>query len=517
MATTMSSEPAPTLAATAIEDGERRLHPLSWLFLALAQLRQFALPLIALLLFGRGGGSGWGWEWFGAVGALGVAAVGVLQYFTYRFRIAAGELTIRSGLLSRTVRHIPLARIQNVALRRNLLHRLLGVAEVRLESAAGIGKAEAEMRVLSLADAAALEALVRASRGEAVADPEAATAPLLAVPTAELVRLGLASDRGMVVVAAAFGVFAQGWADGYGRELQRAGSAAYDYARALSPGPLDWLFGALLLLLTAVLLLRLLSVLLVLLRLHGFELREDGERLSVEGGLLTRLRGHAARSKIQRWLLSDNLWLRGMGRRRLKIETAAAPGAGQEAHALSDLVPIGRDAVIDALLQRWLPVLAWPGLTWQPLHPDAWRRFLLLPALLCLAASLPLLWRFGASGAAILLLLPLLALRARQLGRWSAWMVDERFVAWRSGWLDRHWQIVPIDRIQLLRVEQSPFDRRRGMASLLLDTAGAHSSRPALRLRHLPEATVHALAERLGRAIAIPTASMFPPDPPRAG
>lgn len=519
---TMSSEPdttrPPTTVATPPPDAvgnqgelgpltlaadERRLHPLSWLFLALAQLRQFALPLVALLVFGRGGAA-W-WESFGALGALGIAVVGVLQYFTYRFRIAGGELTIRSGLLSRTVRHIPLARIQNVALRRNLLHRLAGVAEVRLESAAGIGKAEAEMRVLSMADAATLEALVRASRGEAQpAAAEHERPPLLTVPTAELVRLGLASDRGMVVVGAAFGLLSQWRPDGFSREVGRAGAAAYDYARSLSSGPLDWLLGALLLLAGALLALRLFSVLLVLLRLHGFELREDGERLSVEGGLLTRLRGHASRRKVQRWLVSDNLWLRLMGRQRLKIETAAAPGSGNESHALSDLVPIAHRQTIDWLLQRWLPALDWARVDWQPLHPRAWRRFLLLPAMVTLLTSVPLVLRFGLVGMLLWLLLPLIVLRARQLARWSAWQVDAQHVIWRSGWLDRHWQIVPIERIQVVRIEQSPFDRRHRMASLLLDTAGAHSTRPALRLRYLPEATALDLAERLAKQVAAP-------------
>lgn len=504
--------PAGELGPLALAADERRLHPLSWLFLALAQLRQFALPLVALLVFGRGG-TAW-WESFGALGALGIAVIGVLQYFTYRFRIAGGELTIRSGLLSRTVRHIPLARIQNVALRRNLLHRLAGVAEVRLESAGGVGKAEAEMRVLSMADAGALEALVRASRGEAL--PVAASLerpPLLTVSTAELVRLGLASDRGMVVVAAGFGLLTQWRPDGFSRDIGRAGAAAYDYARSLSPGPLDWLLGALLLLVAAMLALRVFSVLLVLLRLHGFELREDGERLSVEGGLLTRLRGHASRRKVQRWLLGDNLWLRLMGRQRLKIETAAAPGSGNAPHALSELVPIAHRQTIDWLLQRWLPALDWPHLDWQPLHPRAWRRYLLWPALVTLLASVPLILRFGAVGMLVWLLLPLFALRARQLARWSAWQVDARYVVWRSGWLGREWQIVPIERLQVIRVEQSPFDRRHGMASLLLDTAGAHSSRPALRLRHLPEATALELAARLAKQVegAAERAAVAPP------
>ena len=136
---------------------ERRLHPWSWLFVLLAQLKEFAIPLLALLFFGRGG------DWQEAAAALAavvLSLVAVLRYYTYRFRIDAGELVIRDGVLQRQVRHLPLGRITNIALRQNPLHRLFGVAEVRLESAGG-DKPEAQMRVLRLDDALALEQLIR--------------------------------------------------------------------------------------------------------------------------------------------------------------------------------------------------------------------------------------------------------------------------------------------------------------------------------------------------------------------
>ncbi len=488
---------------TLATEHERRLHPLSWLFLALAQLRQFALPLIALLLFGRGGGQ-W-WESLGALGALLVAALSVLRYFTYRFRIADGELTIRSGLLQRNVRHIPLARIQNVVQRRSLLHRLAGVAEVRLESAAGQAQAEAEMRVLSLADARALEALVRSSR-HAAADAaehdgsEAGAEPLLTLPLTELVRLGLSSNRGMVVVAAGFGAAWQ-LGDGFGRRLTRLGEHAFGFARELLPGPWEWLTGAALVLLAAAAGLRLLSVALAILRLYDFRLVDDGARLSVEGGLLTRLRGHAARGKIQRWLVAQNLWQRLMARQSLRVDTAAARQLNDD-NALPELVPIAPDVVVTRLLERWLPRLHWRQLDWQPLHPRAWRRFMPWPLLLTVVAVALLSARFGPPGLLPLALLPVWVWRARRIAGWSGWYCDDAHVAWRSGWLDREWQIVEIERIQLLRIEQSPFDRRHGMASLLLDTAGADPGWSALRLRHLPQETVTALAGRLATRIA---------------
>jgi putative membrane protein len=498
---------APGAAQAALGAGrERRLHPLSWLFVLLDQLRQFALPLIALLFFGRRGGEAW--EWFGLVGAALLTGVAVVQYFTYRFRVEAGELVVRSGILHRNVRHIPLARIQNVALKRNLLHRLAGVAEVRLESASGGATAEAQMRVLSLRDAHALEVLVRTRRaGEdeaaatgAIEEPEQGEL-LLQLSTLELVRLGLTSNRGLLLGAAGFGVFSQFDGEGFGRVVANAARAGVGYARGLELDWSAWLIAGTLLLLAFVALFRAISVLLVLLQFHGFQLHQLDGRLSVESGLLTRHRSHAPLRKIQHWTLRESLLHRLFGRRSLSVETAVTQAVAQR-HTLSDPVPIATPARIDALLARWLPWLQWDRIEWQPLHPRAWRRMLFGPTVLLVIATSVAAVRFGAPALLLLALLPALAWRARRSAARSSWAVTEHALLRRSGWLDRKLSFAEIGKLQGLQLRQSPFDRRHGMASVIADTAGASPFGHRLELHYLPVAQARALHARLGAQIA---------------
>ncbi|RYJ02070.1 MAG: hypothetical protein EON47_08670 [Acetobacteraceae bacterium] len=75
------------------QDGrEHRLHPLSWLFVLLAQLRQFILPLLVLLFAGRGDRNDlWGLV---AVGVL--VATSLAQYFTYRYQLRTRMASARS-------------------------------------------------------------------------------------------------------------------------------------------------------------------------------------------------------------------------------------------------------------------------------------------------------------------------------------------------------------------------------------------------------------------------------------
>jgi len=499
----------PVATAVLPQDGEEhRLHPLSWLFVLVAQLKQFILPLLVLLFAGRGDSRDmWGLM---AVGAL--VAVSLAEYFTYRYRLHGDGIVIRSGWLHRSVREIPFARVHNVNLHQSLLHRLVGVAEVRLESAGGM-KPEAQMRVLRMDQALALEARVRhRSGGDAATHTSSdatqqAAAPLLALDTGELVRLGLISNRGMLVVAAAFGALAQTGDDVFGVLVDRWGKVAFGglsswVGRHLHQDALGIAVTAASLLLLALVLVRLLSVLLAVMQYHGFTLSEDAGRLRVERGLLARSRSSTKRRRIQSWSLREGVVHRWFGRRSLRVDTAAGQRGQQEQHTLKDLAPIATPQRCDALIEHILPGAGWGKLEWQPLHPHAWRRIAVPGLLLALLASAALAWRFGGWGLLGLALLPLQLWRARRTAAACGWACNERLVAWRNGWLSKSWNFAEVDKLQALRLSESPLDRRLGMASLLLDTAGASPFGAPLHLRYLPLSEAQALSAHFGARLA---------------
>jgi len=501
----MPSDPAPEARSSLTDTplastrNERRLHPLSWLFVMLAQLREFAVPLVVLLLAGGRGGDRW--ELLGVLGALGLALAAVVRYFSYRFRIAEDELVIRSGIFQRNLRHIPFRRIHNVTLHQNVLHRVVGVAEVRLESAGG-AKPEAQMRVLSLVDAQALEDLVRTRGAGADAGADAgvpaarAGERLLTLPPSELLRLGLVSHRGMVVLAAAFGAFAQAGSRQFGELTAAIGEAVFGWASAQHLGWLGWLLGGVTLFLLFALMLRLLSMVLAVVQFYGFELRDSGQRLSVESGLLTRVRAHAPRHRIQAWTIRESLLQRWLHRQSLKVDTAHIEAANQP-RAMRDLAPIATPAAVSALLARLLPGAHWPDLPWRGLHPRAWRRMLVPPTLVTTALCAVLCFRYGSVGLLVLLSLPWWWLRARRLAAFAGYALTDSVVAIRGGWPGRYWRLAEIGKVQALSLSQSLFDRRHGMASVWLDTAGASPMQPPLRIRYLPLAQARELLEWL--------------------
>ena len=501
----MSTEPV----AAPIEAPQQRLHPMSWLFELVASLRQFVVPLVALLFFGRSND----YEWWALIG-VGVLAIGsVVHYFTYRYRVEERSLVVRSGLFQRHLREIPFARIQNVALHQTVLHRLFGVAEVRLESAGGI-KPEAQMKVLRLDDAMELEALVRrrgappaVAGGELAGDQvagvaEASARTLLEMPPGEVLRLGLVSNRGLLVLGGGFAAMSQFDSQLLGNLMEYWGESLFGWAESHHFDIGDYLLAAGSLVVAFLALMRALSVLIALLQYFGFRLVEQGRRLTMERGLLTRLRSSVPRRRIQAWTLEEGLVHRLLRRRSLHVDTATGNADGGQQRGFRDVAPIATPDACDGLIRHLLPRATWPMPAWAPVHRLAWLRLASGGILFSLVATTLLWLRFDAWGLLALGWLPWSVFVARRHAERAGFARDPELVAWRAGWWSRHWRFAEVDKLQALRLSRSPLDRLYGMATLHLDTAGAGAFGPPLRMTYLAEADARALYRSLGAEVA---------------
>ena len=544
---------------------DRRLHPLSWVFTAAQFAKGFIVPAL-LLLVASGGGS---YELWGGLFIGPVIAAALVQYRVYRYRLAADEMVVRDGILTRTERHIPYERIQNIDLVQNPLHRLCRVALVRVETASGT-RPEAVMRVLSLDAVAEMHARVFAGRsatedgtgagGEAVAAawpggsgvtdgaegqaggpgaparaaatgeaaggqaeaPASAGGPrdrlLLRVPTGELVKLGVISNKGMVVVAAALGLLAQGRPDGdFVEPVLRTA------ADRLPLGPAaEWLTGlrmanpvltgvllAVTLVAAALVLLRVLSVAWFLLQLHGFTLTRRGSDLRADYGLLTRVRRTIPTGRIQSLTATESPLHRRFRRQSLELRMvggAASTDDDVDFDPSSDggkaesqwLAPMVATAHVSHLLRQVLPEVDLAGVAWRRLAAGARRRILVrglaVAAALTLLATLPAgPWGLALGPPAALAAL----VHARRWVAHAAWAVTAWGVLFRSGWWTRRLAIVPLARIQTVGLGESPFDRRHRMASVRIDTAGGAASGYTIAIPYLEKAVAADVARRL--------------------
>ncbi|PSQ46214.1 hypothetical protein BRD15_09665 [Halobacteriales archaeon SW_6_65_15] len=112
-----------------------------------------------------------------ALALVGVAAVAGWQYAYYRrfeYELTDEGLEIASGVVSRRNREIPLGRVQNVDISRNLVQRALGIAALDLETAGG-GQTEASLRYVGYDEAKRLQREIQQRKRRLEAEPSAST------------------------------------------------------------------------------------------------------------------------------------------------------------------------------------------------------------------------------------------------------------------------------------------------------------------------------------------------------
>ena len=486
-----------------------RLHPLTLVVVLVKAVRGFLIPAAFVFLTGSQATFGLMLLLF-----LGVhLAQALIRFFTFTYRIEGGELITSQGVVSRTERHIPLARVQDVRMEQGLVHRWLSVTDVQIETAGGQG-AEAALSVLSRTEAERLRlAVFEAARAVA---PAAAGQSALGAPAADAETLRRLSLRDLTLLgltsnhaASAIVILFAGWQlvddvlpASFRERVAKtvAGNVEHWVQEGVSG---RWLvLGAVAIL--ALLVGTLISVGGSIILFHGFTLSRRGEDLHRAYGLFTRRASSLPRRRIQ-LLKIEEPWLR----RLLRLATVRADSAGSaptqqegDQSGRDVLLPVARREEIEALLPVFLPGLAEDPPDWQRVDRCAIRRSMKKALFLCLALAILsfVLQRHLLAFWPLLLVLPLYALIVQGY-RHLGYALGARHFFTRKGWLGRATHILPIRNAQTVVIRQTPFDRRYGVASVHVDTAGQAYTGGGPRIRNVPTAAAETVARTLaGRA-----------------
>jgi putative membrane protein len=500
---------------------ERRLHPLSFLFSLGSQAKNLLLPGLLFLFTART--SQWGWEALGMFALLPLAIGSLFHYFFFRYRYDEDELVIRSGLIFRNERHVPYKRIQNIDAVENVLHRMLGVVEVRVQTGGG-QEPEATLRVLPVAALEEMRRRVFEEKKKASVDAgapavspvdEATPTPLperalLTLPIRDLLLYGLIENRGMVVVGAAFGLL---WEAGLMDRLSARWFGSIESSRGVIRGLLRSLFGggpppqrqiALTLAAFAVLLIaiRLISMVWAGVRLYGFTLARAGGDLRTRYGFFTRVSSTIPLHRVQTLTIREGPLHRLFDRASVRVDTAGGT-TGEGTQRREWLAPLIRRRDLPGLLREVAPELDLDAVGWRNVSPRAFRRALKPGVIMAVVISLPFVWLLRWWDLALLAVL--VAWTVVHAKRYVANLgsgVTEGAVFFRSGWLWRHVTVARFAKIQAVAMHESPFDRRASMASVHVDTAGAGGASHRVHIPYQEIADARALFTQLSAQAA---------------
>ncbi|MEV8634958.1 PH domain-containing protein [Streptosporangium sp. NPDC051023] len=135
-----------------------RLSPKVLLTDPIRMLPSLFLPLAGVLFLGGFSPSSFAWAAFGVIGSVVYTTV---RWATFTYQIVGDRLELTRALVSRSVRTIPLERIRGVDVSNPPLHRLLGIAVLRIDTGAGgDDKQEGELDGVTVAEAERLKAVL---------------------------------------------------------------------------------------------------------------------------------------------------------------------------------------------------------------------------------------------------------------------------------------------------------------------------------------------------------------------
>ena len=439
----------------------RRLHPATILVAIGPALRGVLFQLGPILLFGLFRGkrdAGDGFELFlAAIGGL-TALSSVSTYLTSQFGIVEGAFVFRTGWIFRKDRRLPLDQIQSVNIRGTPLMRLLQVASFGIETAAGAG-AEVSLSVLSEENAEAL----RRELGRALAMTDAVapgTEESRPLPLRELAIVALGENNAGAIVLPLVGLF---------------GTAGSQVALTGVFGVMEpwvrWLIGVAVFVGLA-LAGWLLGIGSFLLKYGGFRLTRSAESFRVEYGLLNKTAIILRRTRIESVTVTRTALQRRIGRCTVKAATAGSFGEAGADAPLALGIPF---AQVDDWTAEVAPL--------DPLTSLVFRRFsrrtLVASVVVTLALAAGTLWGwkvgfsffglnenlFGLRVMKMLLFVPvglaLLGLIEQGLAfRRSGIALGRGVVAVRTGWLQETTTLIPLERVEVMQLEQPPLWRR---------------------------------------------------------
>ena len=499
---------------------EQRLHPASIFFALGGALKALAVPALLVVLSSsrrsRGpealfGATDERWQLWALVLLLPATIIAVLKYLSFRLIYEENELVIRTGILFRNERHVPYARIQNLGAVRNVFHRLIGVTEVRVETGSG-KEPEATISVLPAAafdqmrervfgrrppggepepDAARTDA----ARTDA-APPPPAEDVLLALPVRELVLHGVIENRGMLVIAAFFGLLWElGLAETLGDRI--FGDASYgrgvvrEMLGDLAAGQLPFVrvLMAAAAIAAALGVVQAASIVWAIVKLYGFRLARAGDDLRTEYGLFTRVTSTIPIRRVQTLSIHEGPLQRLLSRAAMRVETAGGQphGGGQAAAEREWIAPIVPRSELRPLARQIMPELDLDAVEWRPVHPNAFRRAVKVALAIAAAASVTAAaasWWLAL--AAIVTMVPWAVISSWKHVRHLGWAATADVVLFRSGWIWRRITVARVVKIQVVTLRHTPFDRRTGMGTLRVDTAGASERSHRVDVPYLP-------------------------------
>ncbi|MFN3665452.1 MAG: PH domain-containing protein [Sediminibacterium sp.] len=439
-------------------------------------------PILIPLLFKGKNNNAIMWILIGGGIVLFVLIRTVLDYLYFTFHITGGQLIVRKGFFTKKNISIPLERIQAVHLEQSILHTLTRTYKVLIDTA---GTEKEEVKIYALSNVAAIsfrEIILR----ESINLPEkegveqqvslVSAKQISKLGTVDLLKLSLSANH--LETMGVIGVFIVGRYEdikplfirvSFLKHLQEYGDTLQFTWTVIST-----------LIITVLLITLLISVLRTFLKFYGYTVQMDKKGFHIRWGLLQIKQKMIPFSKVQivKWRSNFLRRLIGLGLLNLKVA-----GDKEEKAKMRIEIPTSSPEQVTAIIHAYQPIL--PSI----LNPEGnkmhisyiTRRafFVTLPVLLVLCGLLS--FKFGWDATWVLLWWPWSLLRNWWFWRNFRFWVSESGVQRYASTFGMDQELLNWKHVQYVQLRQTLYQKRKGLATLFLHTAGGKFTLPYIQ------------------------------------
>ncbi|MDX2247965.1 MAG: PH domain-containing protein [Bacteroidia bacterium] len=472
-------------------DTPQRQSPLAIAFILAKFLRQAVRrfwPLVLIIIFNRGDSY---FAWF--LGFLLVMSfvqlvLSLISYYNYYFHVKGNELLIQKGVLQKTRLNIPFDRIQTINFQQNILHQILNVVSVEVDTA-GSSKSELSIDALSREHAEALrnyilvkkEAIARETQSAEVPSEELPPSPTQSLASnsdklvftmgpVDLMKVGVSQNHiqtALVLLGSLFGliqIFDDIREDAYTYIFEEIWVFQEVYGWiAFFAAFIIWLIAAFFV-----------SMFRTALRYFNLKLWQTEKGFKIIAGLLNRREQSAAHQKIQiiRWFTDPLKQLFGL------FTVSLYQASSREVSTRRAInIPGCYAPQLEEILSTNFPPEIRQNYTEHTISPRIIsRQVLFFGVLPVVGFTTARLISGDMMGLLSLLWIPAVWLLSRRFQRRWRWWINEDTLMTRSGLIGTKFTLLHLYKVQSVKITQSPFQRKHALASVDLYTAAGNVS-----------------------------------------
>lgn len=410
----------------------------------------------------------------------------VISYFRYYFYIDNDELVVVKGVFKRSRTNIPFQRIQTINIEQSILHQLLKVAKLEVDTAGSKGT-EFSFSALSMAKAEALRQVVLEQKSKILPSSESsdieelpgfelAPQTILHLSFSELIRIGATQNhlRSLLIILAFFmtlynqvediGVDTDQVVDQINEEVVYFGKIAIIILGLMS-----------------VLASFTFSLIRTIIRYYDFTLFRTNDGFKIVSGLFTKKQISAKDHKIQYISWADNPLKRLLGLYDVYLKQASSSEV-RDTKSIS--IPGCDSKNVERIKSYYVSPEEWKDLkNFKISGKYVYVRVLyfgILPAMIVVSLLLFTDYKFYGLLTAIWPLLVYLAFRVNHK-KWN-FAINNELIYIRNGIFGNYFKALRLFKIQSIALRQSIYQRKHRLATIIIYTASGNINIPYVHL-----------------------------------